>query len=223
MYKVMFMQNCFCPDQNQFNRLKNSIQSLFEYSKMVKTNNKYCYYLSGYISTEFIEDFKKLMDNFKSINDLFFDSIHVELNANNIGKGKVCNKTISKHGANYDYLFLFDNDIVFKPNTDDIVDILIKQQLELNEIGKMKYPIISCNFEDHQVHALDVLDHGIKTKDGRLVKCSTGRFGCLGGGCWLVEKSHWDEVGGYYSDSVYGVEDGRLYVDTLNLGIVYYH
>ena len=115
---------------------------------------------------------------------------------------------------------MFDNDIVFKPCQEDIVDILITQQKEMDAIGGIKYPVISCNFEEHQVHQIAALDQGFKTKDGRMVKCSTAHFGCLGGGCWLVEKSHWDEVGGYCSDTIYGKDDGMFYLDTIRMGMM---
>ena len=70
------------------------------------------------------------------------------------------------------------------------------------------------HFKEHQVHGEGVLDFGYKTKHG-LVKCSTGNFGCIGGGCWLIDKLHWDLLGGYCTDAVYGKEDGRLYLDTI--------
>ena len=213
MPSVLFMQNCFVPDENQFNRLKNSLESLIEWSNTTTTSNDYMFVLGGYIKKEFQDEIRKLLDevdntiSIKQSYGYFFEK--------NVGKGVATNKTVSEFSPGYDHLFLFDNDICFIPDSGDIPQILLEQQAEMNKISPMKYPIISCNFKEHQVHGLDVLDFGCKTTHG-LIKCSTGNFGCIGGGCWLVDKDHWDKLGGYRTQAVYGLDDGAFYVDTIN-------
>ncbi len=222
MSKVLFMQNCFCPDENQFKRLKRSLLSLENYTRHCKPQHEYRFVLSGYVHENYVQNLVIFFDEWMDINLFFTQGIFLDLNTENIGKGKVCNKCIPKytHNQDYSHVFMFDNDIVFKECPHDIVDILIKQQDEMDTIGNLKYPVISCNFEEHQVHNIEAMDQGHHCKDGRLVKCSTGHFGVLGGGCWLVRKEHWDKLGGYCSDTIYGKDDGKFYLDTIRDGMM---
>jgi len=214
MKHILFMQNCFVPDENQFNRLKRSIESLIVLSKKTKTTNYNRYVLSGWIHEDYEREITELVEE---LNDcLYFTDTYINLLSTNAGKGVACNITIKQYAHEYywTHLFLFDNDIVFEADSGDLPQILIEQQQELNAISALKYPVISCNFKEHQVHCEGALDFGAKTKHGTM-RCSTGNYGCIGGGCWLIDKPHWDKIGGYSTDAIYGKDDGQFYVDTI--------
>lgn len=221
MNNVVFMQNCFVPDENQKGRLVASLTSLLKMARTVKTSNTYRFVLSGWID----DDYYKLYDNeieelVEEIgNTLFFTDSHFVPLTENFGKGIACNEAIKLYaqGPQWSHLFLFDNDIIFKEGTSDEVEVLIDQMKDMNNIGGAKFPVMSFNFEQHQVHNIGVLDKGFKTTTG-LVMCSTGHFGVLGGGAWIIEKSHWDAVGGYKTDAIYGKDDGAFYLDTIRMG-----
>lgn len=216
MSKVLFMQNCFVPDENQFNRLKRSLESLRDWAEVNKTTeNYYRFVLGGYIHEDYINPIEELV--WEITGTLFFRDGGLNLFETNVGKGVACNETIKPHGKDFDYLFLFDNDIVFEIDSGDIVQTLMDQQDEMDLLNPdMRYPVISCNFKEHQVHNEQVLDYGHKTATG-VIRCSTGNFGCIGGGCWLIRKPHWDKLGGYCQDAIYGKDDGQFYLDTITL------
>lgn len=221
MSKVLFVQNCFVPDENQCRRLERSLESLLDYSDGFISKNEYHFVLGGHIADEFKDRIRKLITEFteRQESSRFFKEIRLIESKINAGKGRITNFSVDhfcKNISEVDYLFMFDNDIIFKNEEKDLVQILIEQMTEIDAIGSMKYPVMSCNFEEHQVHNEGVLDFGYPSKHG-LIKCSTGRFGCIGGGCWLVKKNHWDKVGGYCADAVYGKDDGKFYLDTITM------
>lgn len=225
MAKVLFMQNCFVPDDNQFNRLKRSIESLRDWAiELPPSPNTYVYVLGGYIAEKYKHDIMELVKTLhrpnKTRDAYMFHKAWSMLFETNQGKGRVCNYCVDRmKEEEYDYIFFFDNDIVFKPDGGDIPQILIEQMDEMNAISKdLCYPVMSCNFAEHQVHALGALDFGYKTKHG-LIKTSTGNYGCIGGGCWLVKMSHWNEVGGYTTDAIYGKDDGWFYLATIKMKV----
>lgn len=212
MNRVLFMQNCFVPDDNQFNRLKRSMESLIEWSNSTKTPNEYMYGLGGFIKKEYQKEILKLIDLLNESTSI--NQAYVYFFETNVGKGVATNKTVAEFSPGFDHLFLFDNDICFIPDSGDIPQMLLEQQEELNAIGEMKYPVISCNFKEHQVHNIGVLDFAKKVVHG-MIKCSSARFGCIGGGCWLINKKHWEDVGGYTTRTIYGLDDGKFYLDTI--------
>lgn len=218
MTKVLFMQNCFVPDDNQYNRLTRSLKSLQTYVEGLSTDNSYSFALGGYIAPEYLD---RVMDTIRQIEEgknILFNVMLYHFKKN-LGKGRVCNYVIENYCKTHgpvDELFMFDNDIVFEDCEEDIVQMLLEQRSELNAVSEMKYPVVSCNFKEHQVHNEGVLDFGKKVIHG-VMRCSTGRFGCIGGGCWLVSKPHWDKVGGYTTDAIYGKDDGKFYLDTIKM------
>lgn len=216
MNNVLFIQNCFVPDENQYNRLKRSLLSLKKFVSNIDTTNNYYFALGGYIDDKWKDSINDIINDI-SDSKIFNKVLFYKFKAN-LGKGRVCNFIVNHFGElyNIDYLFMFDNDIVFENTGNDIVEMLIEQKQELDAISNMKYPVISCNFKEHQVHNEGVLDFGKKVIHG-VMKCSTGRFGCIGGGCWLVSKPHWDKVGGYTIDAIYGKDDGKFYLDTIKM------
>lgn len=219
MTNALFIQNCFVPDDNQFNRLSRSLESLFKYMSGLKSKNFYHFVLGGYIAPKYISRIDDIINKALADENRKFDEVVTYKFDTNIGKGRACNYAVENFCKKYgevDYLFMFDNDIVFEDRQEDIVQMLIEQKKELDAVSKMKYPVISCNFKEHQVHNEGVLDFGKKVIHG-VMRCSTGRFGCIGGGCWLVVKKHWDKVGGYTTDAIYGRDDGKFYLDTIKM------
>lgn len=228
MAKVLFIQNCFVPDDNQFGRLKRSILSLLAYSTNLKeanSGNEYSYVLTGYVAPEYKKEIQDLVTLFTQgvKEEACFKEVRYCQFASNLGKGRSTNFGVNyfvEHAHDVDYLFMFDNDIVFEDQERDIVQILLEQKEEIDAINpNLKYPVISCNFKEHQVHNEGALDFGVKTKHG-LIRTSTGNYGCIGGGCWLVEKKHWDAIGGYEIDAVYGKDDGHFYLATIKRKVV---
>jgi glycosyltransferase involved in cell wall biosynthesis len=219
MSKVLFVQNTFVPDQNQFSRLEKSIRSLQKYLDGLETENEYHYALAGWIAPEYRDKVNALWRGLMKVATV--TRVTIFPLQSNLGKGIATNRAVktcsNMEDVDFDYLFMFDSDIRFEDTEQDIVQILIEQTMEMDLINPaMRYPVMSCNFKEHQVHNEGVLDFGHRTKHG-VVRCSTGNFGCVGGGCWLVAKDHWDTVGGYTEDAIYGKDDGKFYLDTIRL------
>lgn len=222
MPRVLFMQNCFVPDENQCARLERSLKSLLAYSTNLaaaKGNNEYHYILAGWIDEAYIERIEGLVSLFTqgTETDKCFTHVSLFRLSENMGKGHSCNMSIAEFSKNVevDYLFMFDNDIVFEDREDDLIQVLLEQKEELDAVNpKLRYPVIACNFKEHPVHNEGALDFGMQTKHG-LMRTSTGNYGCVGGGCWLVAKEHWDAIGGYVTVAVYGLDDGKFYLDTI--------
>lgn len=209
--KILFCQPIFLGNKCLKEKNINSLKSLPYLIESLPTNYDIKFRLEGWsYKQEYWEEFCKILENFS------FD-IECQRLEHNYGKAYVINKIVKECQWDFDYIFTCDSDIIFLENQNYFTRLIASEKiLPKNKIGLLapnQLKLCAHNYSDLKEEIKYEGDFG-----NEILRSGPG----VAGGCFLISKKLWLDVGGYTPMGVFCGEDGNLVGKIMTRGMKNY-
>lgn len=205
-----YVQPIFCPNEELFEKNKDSIISFINYYN--KMNYEFQCVFGGYC----VDD-----NHFNVLSELITNGIKnsiVNRFDKNYGKAYVVNNLVSFLTQNVQYFLTADSDIKFHIDQPDIKNRLIEAFQFSNSI-EQPAGIIGLFQDENNCHILDLCyQKRYYYRDNVEMICRPERGGGMAGGCICVAMDAWKLIGGYKVLGVYASDDANLLMDCNRIG-----
>lgn len=211
----LFVQPIFAPDDNQFTRNLNSINSMAYCLSKYPEDVKFAF--GGWVSSD--EKWNTIENLIKTS---FGDKVLIlKRFSGNYGKAYVVNHILDlPETKGYPYILSADSDIVFKEPY--IFERLKTCAEESVKIKRTAFGLISCAHTENDRHWVAVRQNSFtffneKFKIKEVVVWPSTPSG-IGGGCWMFARTAWDRQGGYKVQGVYAGDDAYFCLNMKDVG-----
>ena len=209
---IPYIQPIFVPNENAFNRNRDSIISFGEYIKKYECKVQ-CVFGGWAYNDEWWEKICEVIRENIS-DDVLIELIRYE---KNFGKAYVVNDLYKKiKKLKFDFFLTTDSDIKFPLGAPNLFAKLAKVGREFQKIVKKKFGFVALNQLENNCHLTKRLNKVYNVGTQKLVAAKQPGF--IAGGCLFISKKAWEQVEGYRVTSVYGGQDGHLLIDIKKAG-----